>query len=87
MLEWTAQQIELFGGDKPIMPLEINQRLNGDYIIKREDMPFGPPLDICPGCLLEEITDRVDGDDPEYGLLYRLVLPGRYCQSFRHSEV
>jgi len=66
-------------------PLDIRRKLNGDYVIPEADMPYGPPLDLCPECLLEEIRDRVDGADPEYGLMYRLVLAGRFCQSFRHS--
>ena len=65
----------------------------GVYYITPDQMPYGPPLDICPECLLSEITDRVEGGDPEIGQMYRLVSDdscnqsnSRYCQSFRHSE-
>ena len=45
----------------------------GVYYITPDRMPYGPPLDICPNCLLDEISDRVEGLDAEYGMYYNLV--------------
>ena len=57
----------------------------GVYYITPDRMPYGPPLDICPNCLLDEISDRVEGLDAEYGMYYHLVAM-KDCQSFRHGE-
>ena len=50
-----------------------------EYIRKEAArMPFGPPLDICPGCMAEEL-----GDSADVGAAYILAAPVD-CQSQRH---
>ena len=43
------------------------------------------PLAICPECLQDEITDGIDGGDPEIGQVYKLVQMAN-CDSHRHSR-
>ena len=56
-----------------------------EYIRKEAArMPFGPPLDICPGCMAEELLEigRVQGA-ADIGAAYILAAPVD-CQSQRH---
>ena len=55
-----------------------------EYIRKEAArMPYGPPLDICPKCLTEELGNAACLD---VGAAYILATPGG-CQSMRHPEV